>query len=66
MITKAIKETNEGSFKPIHPMALLPPFIFAISMKITAGNAEIAAKIDNFSIVFNFYVITNINKKPET
>jgi hypothetical protein len=54
MRIKATKEINEGSFNPIQPMVLLPPVIFAISMKITAGNAEIAAKIDNFSIVLFF------------
>lgn len=46
----AISDIKEGIFKKIHPTILFPPFILAINMNITAGNAVIAANIDNFSI----------------
>ena len=57
MTIKATREIRDGIFRPIHPRVLFPPFIFAISINITAGKAEIAARIDNFSIVYIFILI---------
>ena len=50
MTIKAIKEIREGNLIPIHAIHFLDPVTFATNINITAGIAEIAAKIDNFSI----------------
>ena len=56
----AINEIRDGSLRKIHPIILLLPEIFAASIKNTAGKAKIAAKIDKFSILFDFNYSTNI------
>lgn len=50
----AIRETKDGSFMKIQAIHFLEPVTLAINIKRIAGIAEIAAKIDNFSIVFIF------------
>ena len=50
MTIKAIKEIREGNLIPIHAIHFLDPVTFATNINITAGIADIAAKIDNFYI----------------
>ena len=60
MKIKAIKEIKEGSLMNIQANHFLDPVIFATNIKAIAGRANIAAIIDNFSIVYILIVITNI------
>ncbi len=54
MTIKAIKEIKEGSLMNIQANHFLDPVIFATNIKAIAGRANIAAIIDNFSILLFF------------
>ena len=60
MTIRATKEINEGSLMNIQANHLFCPVIFAININEIAGNAKIAAKIDNFSIFLFFNLILQI------